>query len=336
MSTARTIGENFDCVDDVIQWAHNVIFGSAVINLANEAGVTGRLLAGPATAEELARLAQIPADKMARMLDFLLAHEMLTQDAAGAFVATSRIAVMHEAAAFFSITRITNAAASKLLPALQQGITPFAAQFGAPVFEYYRDHPEEAARFGQYMGLMTRRVEQFLFSQHRFQPFATVADIGGSMGDLLLAILREYPGTRGVLFDRPDVVELARPAIAASPLAGRVELVGGSFFEQVPAADLYTLKQILHDWDEAECREILRCIRACMNPGARVAVIDHVLSDVPAPNESQATDIAMMLWDTGRERKLSEFTALFASAGFVIDRVTRNPNGHSVIEVTKG
>lgn len=333
MTNPRAFGQHFDKLDDVLHWAHNVIFGGAVIQLANQSGVTARLLAGPATASELAQLAHIPADKMARMLDYLLAHEMLGQDATGAFLGTARTAMMLEAAAFFPITHITNAAGTHLLPALQQGITPFAAQFGAPVFEYFQSHPQAAADFGQYMGLMTRRMERFIFSQHRFGPFATVADIGGSMGDFVLAMLREYPGTRGVLFDRPDVVELARPAIAASPMADRVHLVGGSFFDSVPAADLYTLKQILHDWDDAECRDILRCIRSAMRPGARLAVIDHVLSDDPTPNESQATDIAMMLWDTGRERKQAEFAALFAGAGFAIERLTYNPSGHSVIEV---
>ncbi len=336
MVDSRAFGQHFDSLDAVIGWGHDVIFGTAVIVLANRAGVTARLLAGPATAVELAQLAAIPADKMARMLDFLLAHEVIARGREGAFMATARTAIMLEAADFFTITEFTNAAGPQLLPALQQGITPFAARYGVPVFDHFHAHPEDAAKFGKYMGLMTRRVEQFIFRQHRFGPFATVADIGGSMGDLLLATLREYPIARGILFDRPDVVELARPAITASPLAKRVEIVGGSFFEQVPAADLYMLKQILHDWDDHECREILACIRAAMNPGARVAIIDHVLSDVPEPSESLSTDIAMMVWDTGRERKLGEFSALFAASGFRIDRRTPNPNGHSVIELVLG
>lgn len=333
MTDSRKIGQSFGHLDDVIEWAHNVIFGCAVFNLMNRSGVAARLLAGPASAAELTDLAAIPADKMARMLDFMLAHEMIVAGEEGALIGNARTAMMLEAEAFFPITQITNAAGAKLLPALQQGITPFAAQFGAPVFEYYHAHPAAAADFGKYMGLMTRRVERFLFSQHRFQPFAVVADIGGSMGDLLLAMLGEYPAARGILFDRPDVVELARPAIAASPMADRVEIVGGSFFESVPAADLYTLKQILHDWDDHECLAILNGIRAAMNPGGRVAIIDHVLSDIPTPSESLSTDIAMMLWDTGRERKLGDFSALFAKAGFRIDRLTTNPNGHSVIEI---
>jgi len=40
----------------------------------------------------------------------------------------------------------------------------------------------------------------------------------------------------------------------------------------------------------------------------------------------------MMIWATGRERRLSEFEELFVRAGFRLDRVTENPQGQSVIE----
>jgi len=333
MAASRAIGQHFDNPDDLFNWLNNAILGTAAVNLVNRAGVTQRLLAGPASASELAEDCDVPPDKLERLLDFLVGHEVIERGEGGLLCATARTAMMHEAAAYFANAEVTSAAVTKLLPGLREGRTPFELQFGAPVFEYFGAHPEVAANFGRFMGFMTRRVERFLFSQHRFHPFTTVADIGGSMGDLLLAVLRQYPGTSGILFDRPDVVELARPAVSASPLADRVELVAGSFFEAVPSADLYLLKQILHDWDDHECREILRSIRAAMNPGARLAVIDHVLSDLPAPDESASTDIAMMVWDTGRERKLGAFERLFASAGFRIDRLTRNHNGHSVLEV---
>jgi hypothetical protein len=186
--------------------------------------------------------------------------------------------------------------------------------------------------FGDFMGYMTRRILKFILSKHRFEPFAAVADIGGSLGDFLLAILEHHPGTQGILFDRPEVVEMARPGIGASQLAARIELVGGNFFEAVPSADLYVMKQILHDWHDDECLQILRNIRAAINPGGRLAVIDHLLAEVPTPDEGQATDISMMVWDTGRERKQLEFEALFAVSGFRLDRISRNPNGHSVIE----
>ncbi len=333
MTSERAFGRFFDNPDDLFNWINGAVFGVAALNMINRAGVTDRLLQGPAGGAELAALAGVPEGNMGRILEYLAAHEVIGRTDDGHFCANRRTPMIRDAAGYFVNAETSAMAASKLLPGLREGKTPFELHFGAPVFDHFQSHPQMAAKFGEFMGFMTRRVERFLFAQHRFQPFTTVADIGGSMGDLLLGVLGEYPGTRGILFDLPDTIEIARPLIGASPLAGRVELVGGSFFDAVPSADLYTLKQILHDWDDAQCCQILGNIRAAMNPGGRVAVIDHLLADIPEPDESTGTDIAMMVWDTGRERKHADFVALFSACGFRIDRVTHNPSGHSVIEV---
>lgn len=330
--TKAAIGQFFDNPDDLFNWANNAALGLSLIKMANESGIAARLLTGPASVAELALAGELPADRLGRILDFLVAHELIAAGEDGLLRATRRTEMMHEAANFFRILDFSFPMGQQILPALRSGKTPFEVAFGQPVFPYFAVHPEEAADFGNFMGWMTRRIERFLFMHHPFQPFATVADIGGSGGDLLLAVLEQYPGTRGILFDLPEVVERARPVIAASPLAERVEIVGGSFFERVPVADLYLLKQILHDWHDDECRQILGQIRAVIAPEGRVAVIDHLLGDVPAPDESQGTDIAMMLWDTGRERKRHEMEAVLVSSGFRVDRVTANPAGHSVVE----
>lgn len=326
-------GQYLDDPDVLFMWLNHAVFGVAAMNLANRSGVTGRLLQGPAGVAELATLSGLPQDKLGRVLDYLLANEVIAQDGEGRFHATLRTAMMHEAAGYFANTETSSLAATKLPEGLRDGQVPFDLAFGQPVFEHFRHNPGRAALFGQFMGFMTRRVTRFLFAQHRFHPFSTVADIGGSMGDLLLAVLDEYPGTRGVLFDLPGTVEIARRALADDPLAARIELVGGSFFDEVPPADLYLLKQILHDWGDDECRQILGTVRRAIPPHGRLAVIDHVLHDRPAPDEGQGTDIAMMVWANGRERKLAEFEALFAASGFAINRLTRNPSGHSVLEV---
>lgn len=330
--SSRAFGQYFDDPNALFGWLNSAVFGTAAMDAVNRSGVTAMLLQGPATAGELAAARGLPEDRLQRLLDYLVAHEVIEGGADGLYRATARTAAMLDAQGLLANELISAMAASKLYEGLRDDRIPFELFFGRPVFEFFTERPETAASFGAFMGWMTRRFEKFLHAQHRFHPFGTVADIGGSMGDLLLAILAEYPGTKGVLFDLPGTIAMARPKIAASPLADHVELIEGSFFEQVPAADLYTMKQILHDWHDDECRQILGNIRRAINPGGRLAVMDHILQDVPAPDEAQGTDIAMMVWDTGRERKLGEFEALFAATGFAIDRVTRNPGGHSVIE----
>lgn len=65
-------------------------------------------------------------------------------------------------------------------------------------------------------------------------------------------------------------------------LAGRVRLVPGSFFESVPPADVYFLKHILHDWSDQKSVEILKVVRRCAPPGARLLLAETALPDATA------------------------------------------------------
>ncbi len=55
---------------------------------------------------------------------------------------------------------------------------------------------------------------------------------------------------KGILFDQPLAVEVARTGIEAEAIAERYEIIGGDFFDAVPpppGADAYILKSISHD-----------------------------------------------------------------------------------------
>ena len=96
--------------------------------------------------------------------------------------------------------------------------------------------------------------------------------------------------------------------------------------------ELYLIKQILHNWDDAECIAILRSVREAIAPGGRLAVIDRLLPERIAPDMAFVFDILMMIWSTGRERTLAQFRALLQAAGFAVDKVTVNSGRMSVIE----
>jgi hypothetical protein len=149
----------------------------------------------------------------------------------------------------------------------------------------------------------------------------------------MMALLRHYPDTRGIVFDLPETAEQAAATIAAAPVADRIEARGGDFFAAVPAGgDLYLLKQILHDWGDEDCVRILRSIRAAISERGRLAVIEYLLPDACEHHSGFAMDIHMMVLSTGRERTLSDYEALLEAAGFRLDRVTGNPRGQSVAE----
>jgi hypothetical protein len=63
----------------------------------------------------------------------------------------------------------------------------------------------------------------------------TAVDIGGGRGTLLAALLKARPGLSGVLFDLPYVAGNAGASLAAAGVAERCRVVGGDFFDAVPA-----------------------------------------------------------------------------------------------------
>jgi hypothetical protein len=328
----KTIGQRLDDPWDFFHWLDHAVFSLTVLKAALDARLFEQLGDEPITIAELAERCGLPADKLGRAVDFLTAEEVLALLPDGRVAATPRSRRIPEVASIVQIHAMSAGTVSALDHALRQGVSAFEAGYGKPVFEYFAEHPPQAAAFARFMGFFTRQVEQFVFTRHAFRPFSRAVDVGGSHGGLLLGLLAGHPEAQGVLFDLPETAAQVADAVRAAPHGERVEIVGGDFFKAVPAGDLYLLKMILHDWTDEECIAILRNIRAAIAPGGRIAVIEHVLAEVPTANPAQVMDIAMMVWAEGRERKLSEFKALFAAAGFAFDRLTENPNGQSVIE----
>lgn len=87
-------------------------------------------------------------------------------------------------------------------------------------------------------------------------------------------------------------------------------------FEKVPSADAYSLKMILHDWNDQECIEILSNIRQAATGLARVFIVEHVVPEHDVPHFSKLFDIHMMCWGTGQERTEAQFKRLLEQAGW--------------------
>ena len=92
-----------------------------------------------------------------------------------------------------------------------------------------------------------------------------------------------------------------------------------------------SMKWVLHDWDD-DAVEILTSCRRVMGDGARLLVVDTVVSDGDGFSPGKVIDLNMMVLSGGRERTADEFRRLLAAAGFTLTRVlpTRFPN--SVVE----
>jgi hypothetical protein len=166
-----------------------------------------------------------------------------------------------------------------------------------------------------------------------FSVFKTIADVGGSTGNMLANILGQHPTPRDILFDLPHVVRDAPAFIAQRGLTDRIQIETGSFFERVPTgADAYVLSHIIHDWNEEQCLTILGHCRSAMNSSGRLLLVEMVLPDGDTPHPGKMLDMTMLTVPGGEERTAAQYGVLLDKAGFRLTRVVPTASLVSIVE----
>ena len=109
--------------------------------------------------------------------------------------------------------------------------------------------------------------------------------------------------------------------------------------KSVPVGDLYLLRFILHDWDDADAIQILEKCRRAMKPDARLVVIEAFFAEpgeqIPAnmiDTQVPLFDLHLMLAVNGKERSLAEYSTLFDKVGLRTIKITPLDNGYVMIE----
>jgi hypothetical protein len=221
---------------------------------------------------------------------------------------------------------------------VRTGETVVAPESSQPqnCFDYLTAHPECEALFNAAMSGYSAQVSDAVAEAYDFGAARIIADIGGGRGELLASILAQHEDARGVLFDRPSVVDGASELLAQHAVADRCRVVAGDFFEHVPAgADCYILSAILHDWDDEPAAAILRRIAACMSADVRLLIVENVIPSDNAAHPGKFIDLEMLLITGGRERTEAEFDVLLRTADLAIERILPTALTVSVIEARR-
>lgn len=310
------------------------------IHVAAQLGLADLLADGPRRIEELAEATGTHAPSLGRLIRMLAALGLVGEAGDGRISLTPLGAPLRSGVpgsvrnrVLFLLGEWFWRSWGDLAYSVRTGKPAFDHIFGMSNFDYWEHNPEAGAIHDAAFTDMAQFSTAPLVAAYDFAHFGTIADIGGSEGPLLAAILQANPGVRGILFDLPQVVARAAPVLAAARVVDRVKVVGGSFFEAVPeGADAYLLKYIIHDWDDERAVIILRQCRAAMTPDAMLLLIENVLPERLETGAAAVTtarlDLTMLLLTPGgRERTESEFRLLLGEAGFELRRViaTRSP-----------
>jgi hypothetical protein len=226
----------------------------------------------------------------------------------------------------------------KLEHTVRTGEPAFEAALGAPFFSYMRDHPEDGAAFDGGMTRLSLDIIDEALARYDFSVARRILDVGGGRGHFAAAVLEAHSQLEGAVLDLPERIGAADAYLRGRGLGERCAAIGGNFFDTVPVGyDVHILKWILHDWNDASCRQLLAQCRAALPADGRLLVVELLLPDGAAADgrlrPAIQTDLFMLVnFADSRERSLDEYERLLGDCGFALEQATALPSSFSVLD----
>lgn len=310
---------------------------SQLLYVAAKLRIADMLLSGPLPVEDIARRAKAHEDSLYRVLRALAGAGVFSEESGRRFALNPMARLLLSQPGSLRVTaEITGEPwywrpFGDMLHTVRTGETAFDHIYGKHTWDWFGENPGPAALFDAYMGEVTGNDTRAVIGNYDWSALRTVVDIGGGNGTLLTAVLREAGSARGILFDMPHVIEAARKVLAPE-IAARIQTVAGDFFRSVPSGgDIYLLKNILHDWDDAKSREILVVIRRAIPKRGKLLLIEGIVCGPNQPCSGKSSDITMMVRNGGRNRTEIEYRDLLRAGGFELTKTITTP-GPGIIE----
>ncbi|KAL9119188.1 MAG: hypothetical protein Q9187_004259 [Circinaria calcarea] len=212
-----------------------------------------------------------------------------------------------------------------------------------PMWAYYASHPAMAKRFAGAMATFADGPSISPSLLAKGYPWAsigngtgTVVDVGGSKGNISVALAQSVPGLRFIVQDLPGAMQGAKETIPTE-VASRIEFMEHDFFNDQPVkADAFLFRMIFHNWSDEHVVKILKATTPGLKPGSRVVVNDYL---VPEPKTMslikertiREMDMIMLSLFNSRDREEKDWVVLFEQAdGRYRDVKAWVPNGASL------
>ncbi|MBX2906846.1 MAG: methyltransferase [Taibaiella sp.] len=202
---------------------------------------------------------------------------------------------------------------------LKTGLPQNEAKHGGDLFgTLYADE----ARLREFIHAMSGvQMGNFMAFGHGydFSKAKTLADIGGSAGMLSLMVAKHQPHMSCTSWDLPQVEPIAKETIAKFHMQERVTASSGDFFkDDFPKADIVTMGNILHDWDEETKLMLMKKAYDALPQGGALVAIEGIIDDDRRKNVFGMMMSINMLIETGSgfDYSFADFKKWAAKIGF--------------------
>ncbi len=325
MSAIGNVIANTELVDMAMSYSR-----SCILCAAARLGIADALGNDERTVEEISQTCNANAASLYRLLRALAVLGITTETSPRRFALTPFGQPLRKDAqnsAWASVVFWSDLLADSwahLTDCIRTGNTAMQVMQQQGITSRWAAAPDGSDIFRAVMG--TAPAENYLpiAKQWDFASRRVIADLGGGGGSLLASILSTSPQLQGMLVDRPESIEAARPRFENNDLAARCKLIVADLRTEVlRGADTYILKHVLHGYTDEAAAEVLRNCRSVMDDDARLLIIEFVLPDIISEPNSQLqgrlfSDINMLAVTGGKERSAAEWSTLLQTSGFTI------------------
>lgn len=204
--------------------------------------------------------------------------------------------------------------------------------------DYLKDKPEQLKTFHKAMSGISHIENENIVKHYDFSKFSHVLDIGSGEGSFVKAILDKAPHLSGYMFDLKETFDKD----IEEKYKGRLIQKYGNFFDEVPdCADLYTMKNVIHNWPENKVIKLLENTRNAMLSGRnnptpaeqkRLLVIENIVPENDEDSIANWMDLNFMILIDGAERTLNEYGHLGRKCGMVLKKSIKTDSGRHILE----
>ncbi|MED6217734.1 hypothetical protein PIB30_020365 [Stylosanthes scabra] len=199
----------------------------------------------------------------------------------------------------------------------EENISPLEAAFGVNSWDFVQRNPGRFSAFNEGMASDSQMMNLALRDcKSVFEGIESVVDVGGGNGATGKIMCEAFPELKYTVFDLP-------PVVANLNRIGNLSYVGGDMFHSIPQADTILLKWVLHNWNDDECKKILKnCKDSISRKGKRgkVIIIDVVINEEEDKDDMTQIklllDMSMVALFGAKERDAKEWKKLFIDSGF--------------------
>jgi ubiquinone/menaquinone biosynthesis C-methylase UbiE len=144
----------------------------------------------------------------------------------------------------------------------------------------YENH-EKMNAFMRYMHWRGSMQAPYVVKKIDFSKVNKVLDLGGGTGSYAMEFLKVKPDMRVVLFEKPEVIPLARDYMEQEGFENRIETIAGDFFTDNIGNnyDLVFMSFVLENFSILDNIKLMKKVYESMNIGGKVVVQELLLDD---------------------------------------------------------